>query len=217
MTLAGHLAELRRRLLIAGAAVLVAAVAGFALYSHLLAFLVHPYCSAFPHDCKLYATSPLTGISLRFKIASFSGFVLASPIVMWELWRFITPGLKHKERRYALSFVLASVGLFLLGCALAYYSFEHALVFLRDIGGPTLKPIYDPNQYLSLMLLVSLELAEVVAPATLLKHWRIAIMGITVASALFTPTGDPLSMLLLMIPLIVFYFAAIGVGRLLRK
>jgi sec-independent protein translocase protein TatC len=232
MTLAGHLTELRRRLLIAVASVLVAAVAGFALYSHLLAFLVHPYCTAFHHDCKLYATSPLTGITLRFKIATFGGFVLASPIVLWELWRFITPGLKHKERRYALSFVLASVTLFLLGCALAYYSFEHALIFLRDIGGPTIKPIYDPNQYLSLMLLVmflygvtfifpvllvSLELVGVVASATLLKHWRIAVMVITLAAAIFTPTGDPLSMLLLMIPLIVFYFASILVGRLLGK
>jgi sec-independent protein translocase protein TatC len=232
MTLAGHLAELRRRLLIAAAVVVVAAVAAFALYSHLLAFLVHPYCAAFPHDCKLYATSPLTGLSLRFKIASFGGFLFASPVILWELWRFITPGLKHKERRYALGFVLTSVFLFLLGCALAYYSFEHALVFLRDIGGPTLKPIYDPNQYLSLMLLVmflygitfifpvllvSLELAEVVSPAALLKHWRVAVMGITVAAALFTPTGDPLSMLLLMIPLIVFYFAAILVGRLFGK
>jgi sec-independent protein translocase protein TatC len=232
MTLAGHIAELRRRLLIAVGAVLVAAVAGFVLYAHLLAFLQHPYCTAFPHSCKFYATSPLTGLSLRFKIATFGGLIIASPVILWELWRFITPGLKHKERRYAVSFVLASVALFLLGCSLAYFSFEHALIFLRNIGGPSLKPIYDPNQYLSLMLLVmflygitfifpvllvSLELAEVVSSAALLKHWRIAVMVITMAAALFTPTGDPLSMLLLMIPLIIFYFAAIFVGRLLRK
>jgi sec-independent protein translocase protein TatC len=232
MTLAGHLAELRRRLLIAVATVLVAAVAGFALYAHLLSFLQHPYCTAFPHSCKFYVTSPLSGLSLRFKIATFGGLVIGSPVILWELWRFITPGLKHKERRYAVSFVLASVVLFLLGCSLAYFSFEHALIFLRNIGGPSLKPIYDPNQYLSLMLLVmflygitfifpvllvSLEMAEVVSSATLLKHWRIAVMVITVAAALFTPTGDPISMLLLMIPLIVFYFAAIFVGRLLRK
>lgn len=233
MTLAGHLAELRRRLLIATGAVLVGAVVGFVLYAHLLAFLVHPYCAAFPkRHCQLIALSPLTGLSLRTKIAFFGGFVLASPVVLWELWRFITPGLKHTERRYALWFVGTSVLLFLVGCGLAYYSFEHALIFLRYIGGSSITPFYDPNQYLSLLLLVmflygvtflfpvllvSLELAGVVSSATLLRHWRLTIMGITIASAVFTPTGDPLSMLLLMIPLIIFYFVAIFVGRLLGK
>ena len=127
---------------------------GFVEYSHLLAVLVHPYCAAFPHHCRLIALSPLTGLTLRTKIAFFSGFVLASPVILWETWRFITPGLKHKERRYAVSFVLASVCLFVLGCSLAYYSFEHALIFLRYIGGSSLTPFYDPNQYLSLLLLV---------------------------------------------------------------
>ena len=191
MTLAEHLSELRRRL--------------------------------------LYVTSPLDGLSLRIKIAAFGGLVLASPILLFELWRFITPGLKKREKRYAIPFVIASVVLFLCGIAVAYVSFSHALVFLGSIGGPGLQEIYNPNQYLSLIiwmmiifgltfefpvLLVSLELARIVTPSQLLGWWRWAVISITLAAAVFTPSGDPLSMLALAVPLVAFYFLAIGVGKL---
>lgn len=235
MTFAGHLAELRRRLLIAISAILALSVVAWFFYEQLLSFLQKPYCSAFhlsSSRCQFYVQAPLDGLSLRVEIAVFGGLLLASPIVLWELWRFVTPGLKRNEKRYAIPFVTSSIVLFVAGCALAYWSFEHALIFLRSIGGPKLHPIYSPNQYLSLLLLVMflygltfifpvllvcLELAEVVSSAALLKHWRLAIMIITLASAIFTPTGDPLSMLALMIPLIAFYFGAAFVGRTLGK
>jgi sec-independent protein translocase protein TatC len=231
MTLAGHLIELRRRLIIAVSAICAMGVIAFVFYPQLLNFLLHPYCAAYPKHCKLYASGPLVGLSLRFKIATFGGVLLASPVVLWELWRFITPGLKPGEKRYAVPFIVASIVLFISGCALAYYSFEHALIFLHNIGGPLI-PIYMPNDYLNLLLLmmflfgltflfpvllVSLELARVISPNQLLGFWRWAIILITVAAALFTPSGDPISMLLLMTPLIIFYFAAILVGKLLGR
>ncbi|HUD68835.1 MAG TPA: twin-arginine translocase subunit TatC [Acidimicrobiales bacterium] len=232
MTIAGHLIELRRRFLIATASVAVMGVVAFVLYNPLFSFLVHPYCVAFPHHCKLNAFSPLDNLTLRFKIAGYGGLLFASPIVLWEFWRFITPGLKHDEKRYAIPFVLASIVLFLIGCGLAYWSFEHALVFLKNIGGNNLQSTYGANQYLSLLLLVmflygitfifpviltALELVGVLSSAQLLHWWRPAVIIITCAAALFTPTGDPLSMIFLMIPLIVFYFASILAGRLLGK
>jgi sec-independent protein translocase protein TatC len=232
MTLAQHLMELRRRLIVCVMALAITCTLAFVFYNQLLSFMQHPYCVAFPHSCKFYVTSPLDGISLRVKLAMFGGLILASPIVLWEFWRFITPGLKANERRYAIPFILSTVTLFLAGCALAYFSFEHALQFLRAIGGSQLNNIINPNQYLSLMLLlmcmygiafifpvllVSLELATVVSSTQLLRWWRPAVILITLAAAIFTPTGDPLSMLLLMIPLILFYFGAILVGKLLRK
>jgi sec-independent protein translocase protein TatC len=235
MTLAQHVAELRRRLLISIAAVLILGVVAWIFYEQLLTFLTHPYCTAFPQKkggCELFVTSPLDGLSIHFQIAAYGGAVLASPIILWELWRFITPGLKRNERKYAIAFVTSSIALFTLGAALAYWSFEHALIFLNDIGGPKLKDIYGPGQYVGLLLLVmalygitfifpvllvSLELVGAVSTTTLLKHWRVAVMVITCVAAVFTPTGDPLSMLALMIPLIFFYFGAILVGRLLGK
>jgi sec-independent protein translocase protein TatC len=233
MTLTGHLMELRRRVIICVLALTVTGTLGFIFYPHLLAFMQHPYCVAVgPKQCKFYVTAPLDGLTLRVKLATFGGLILASPIILWEFWRFITPGLKANEKKYAIPFILATVTLFLAGCALAYISFAHALKFLIAIGGPSLNYIISPNQYLSLILLlmvmygiafifpvllVSLELAGVVSPAQLLKWWRPAVILITVLAAVFTPTGDPLSMLLLMIPLIAFYFGAILVGKLLGK
>ena len=232
MTLAEHLTELRQRLLVAVIAFLVAGVVAFLAYNQILAFLKGPYCHANHGHCELYVTSPLDGLSLRIKIAAFGGLVLASPVLLFELWRFITPGLKRKEKRYAVPFVVASVILFLCGISVAYVSFSHALVFLGSIGGPGLQEIYNPNQYLSLIiwmmiifgltfefpvLLVSLELARIVTPAQLLGWWRWAVISITVAAAVFTPSGDPLSMLALAVPLVAFYFLAIGVGKLARR
>jgi len=232
MTLTEHLTELRRRLLVGVVGFLIAAVVAFLAYNQILAFLKGPYCHANHGHCALYVTSPLDGLSLRIKIAAFGGLVLASPILLFELWRFITPGLKRNEKRYAIPFVVSSVVLFLCGVAVAYVSFSHALVFLGSIGGPGLQEIYNPNQYLSLIiwmmiifgltfefpvLLVSLELARVVTPVQLLGWWRWAIISITVASAVFTPSGDPLSMLALAVPLVAFYFMAIGIGKLARR
>jgi len=233
MTLTGHLMELRRRLIVCVIALCVTGTLGFIFYPHLLSFMQHPYCVAEgPKNCSFYVTAPLDGLSLRVKLATFGGLILASPIILWEFWRFITPGLKANEKRYAIPFILSTITLFLAGCTLAYFSFAHALRFLIAIGGPSLKYIISPNQYLSLILLlmvmygiafifpvllVSLELAGVVRSAQLLRWWRPAVIVITVLAAVFTPTGDPLSMLLLMIPLIVFYFGAILVGKLLGK
>jgi sec-independent protein translocase protein TatC len=232
MTLGQHLMELRRRVIICVFTLGITCTVAFIFYNQLLSFMQHPYCAAVPHNCKFFINSLVAGLSLRVKLAMFGGMILAAPVILWEFWRFITPGLKANERRYAIPFILATVTLFLGGCALAYYSFEHAIIFLKNIGGPSLTYIIDPNSYLGLMLLlmcmygiafifpvllVSLELATVVSSAQLLHWWRPAVIVITLAAAIFTPTGDPLSMLLLMIPLIVFYFGAIGVGKLLKK
>jgi sec-independent protein translocase protein TatC len=158
--------------------------------------------------------------------------VLASPIILFQIWRFITPGLKASERKYAVPFVSAAFVLFLLGAATAYETLPHALGWLRSVGGPNLQAIYDPIPYLSLILLmmalfgltfqfpvvlVSLELARVVTPARLLRSWRWAVIIITVVAAVVTPSSDPFSMLALAVPLVVFYFVSIGIGKLFGR
>ena len=231
MTLAEHLAELRRRLIVAVTAFSAAAVVAFVLYPHLLHFLQSPYCRVTPH-CKLYVTGPLDGLSLRVKLAAYGGMFLSSPVLLWELWRFVTPGLHASEKRYAIPFVACSVLLFAGGVVLAYYTFPHALSFLARVGGPTLQQIYDPNRYLGLIValmavfgitfefpvvLVSLELAGVLTPARLAAWRRWAIILIVVVAALITPSGDPFSMLALAVPLYAFYELSIVLGRLLRR
>ena len=232
MTLTEHLGELRRRLLISLAAVAVGATVAVVLYGPILHFLLRPLCDVNGGRCTLYVTSPLDGLSLRVKIGAFGGLALASPVILWELWRFVTPGLKAAEKRYAIPFVIASVSLFLGGGAVAYLTLPHALGFLRSVGGPSLKEIYNPIPYLGLILLmmtlfgltfefpvvlVSLQLARVVTPAKLLGWWRWAVIGITVVAAVFTPSSDPFSMFALAVPLTVFYFVSILIGKLLGR
>jgi sec-independent protein translocase protein TatC len=232
MTLAQHLTEIRRRFLVVLVSVSILGVIAFVFYPQILRFLQQPYCHASPGHCTFLVTNPLDGLTLRIKIAIYGGGFFSLPIVLWQLWRFITPGLKASERKYAIPFVLSSVALFAVGVGIAYLSFGHAIQFLEAIGGKSLVTDYNPVQYLSLILLmmfvfgftfefpvvlVALELAGVVTPIQLLRSWRIAVIGITVIAAVFTPSGDPLSMLALALPLCVFYFVAIGVGHVLKR
>lgn len=232
MTLTEHIGELRRRLIIAVVAFVVAAAVAAVFYQGMLDVLQHPYCHVNPHNCSFYVTGPLDPLSLRVKMAAFGGLVLASPIVLWEVWRFITPGLHAQERRYAVPFVVSAVVLFLLGCAVAYWTFPHALGFLKAVGGPSIREILNPNQYLTLIMwlmvlfgitfefpvvLVALQLMRVVTPARLLHGWRWAVIGIVCVAGIFTPSSDPFSMLALAVPLIVFYFLSILIGKLLGR
>jgi sec-independent protein translocase protein TatC len=249
MTLSQHLGELRRRVIICVAAFIVASVVAAIAYEPILHFLIRPLCevdaSTLHHGkavggslaaqngtCNLYVTSPLDGLSLRVKIALFGGLVMASPVILCQLWRFITPGLQSRERKYALPFVSAAFALFILGGATAYLTLPHALGFLKSVGGPNLQAIYDPIPYLGLILLmmvlfgltfqfpvilVSLELANVVTPTRLLHSWRWAVIIITLVSGIATPSSDPFSMLALAFPLVFFFFVSIGIGKLFGR
>ncbi|NNN02168.1 MAG: twin-arginine translocase subunit TatC [Acidimicrobiaceae bacterium] len=232
MTLAQHLAEARQRFLISSATVLIMGVVSFIFYPQILHVLQGPYCAATPKNCKFLVTNPLDGLTLRIKIGLFGGLLLSSPVLFWQVWRFITPGLKAKERRYAIPFVSSSILFFAGGVTVAYFSFGHAIAFLESIGGHSLVTFYNPNQYLTLFLLmmfifgitfefpvvlVAIELAGLVSPAQLLHSWRYAVIAITVAAAVLTPSGDPLSMMAMAVPLTAFYFLAIGIGKLMRR
>ena len=235
MTLAEHLAEVRHRFLISAITVSLFGVVAFLLYPQILHLLQEPYCAARDaahKSCVFLVTNPLDGLTLRIKIGFFGGLLFSSPVLFWQFWRFITPGLKQRERRYIIPFVSASLVFFISGMAVAYFSFGHAIQFLESIGGKSLLTEYNPNQYLTLFLLmmfifgvtfefpvvlVAMEMANIVTPKQLLHFWRYALIAITIASGVFTPSGDPLSMLALALPLTVFYFIAIGIGKLLKK
>ena len=232
MTLVEHLTELRRRLVVAVVAFAVAATVCFVFYRHILSFLQSPYCQVTPGHCTLYVTGPLDGLSLRIQIAGYGGLILSSPVALWELWRFVTPGLLAREKRYAIPFMACSLALFAAGGVLAYVTFPHALSFLHTVGGPTLQQIYSPNRYISLILalilvfgvtfefpvvLVGLQLAGVVSPQRLASWRRWAIVLLVVVAAVITPSGDPFSMLALAVPLYGFYELSILIGKVLRR
>jgi sec-independent protein translocase protein TatC len=232
MTLVEHLTELRSRVLVCAATFVVTGTVAFLVYPWILSFLQHPYCQISPHHCGFYVTSPLDGLTLRVKIAAYGGLFLASPVLLWELWRFITPGLKRNEKKYAIPFIIASISLFAFGCLVAYLTFPHALNWLDHIGGPSLTQILDPVNYLSLIvllmtvfgltfefpvLLVSLEIAGVLTPKKLSSWRRWAIVTIVVVAGVVTPSSDPFSMMAMAIPLYIFYELSIIVGRIICR
>jgi sec-independent protein translocase protein TatC len=231
MTVIDHLTELRRRLVVCAVALAVGAVVGFLLYGRILDVLIAPYVSA-TGTSKLFITDPLDGFATRIKVAGYAGLVLAMPVVLWQLWGFITPALHRKERRMAVPFVASAVVLFLFGATLAFLTLPKALEFLVQIGGENLEAIFSPSSYLRLVtfmmvafglafefpvVLVFLQLAGVVSSRRLRSWRRYTAVGIFVFVAVATPSQDPYSLFALAVPMYVFYELAIVAGRLLKR
>jgi sec-independent protein translocase protein TatC len=231
MTLVEHLTELRRRLIISIIAIFVGAVIAYLLYPHIFRFLADPYIRA-THQKKFLVLDPLEGFATRLKISGHGGMVLAAPVLLWQFWRFITPGLNKKEKRYAIPFVVASCVLFAIGAVVAYLVLSPGLVFLSHIGGANLQNTYSPGKYLNLLVLmiiafgvafefpvvlVALEAAGVLSSARLRSWRRQAIVGCVAFAALITPSQDPFSFFGMALPMYVFYELSILIGRLMKK
>ena len=136
MPLRDHLAELRTRLLISVAAVAVGAVLGWIWYEQIFAWITAPFvqvvdeAQAQGHNVTLALTGVADPFTLQLKVAGITGLVLASPVWLFQLWRFVTPGLHKNERAWALGFTALATPLFLAGMALAYLFLPHAIGFL---------------------------------------------------------------------------------------
>ena len=238
MPIMEHLRELRSRIIRCALAIAVGMMVLLATYNPVKDFITKPYrdlCRERPDfkcDGSLFSLGPLDGFSARMRICAYGGLVLALPVIMWQIWRFIVPALSKKERTYAIPFIASSVLLFSVGCYLAYWTLDKALEFLISWSGTDVTQAYQVTKYVSLVvmmmlafgvgflspvLLVFLQLAGAIRPRTLLKQWRYAIMGIFVSAAVITPSGDPISMLALAVPLSVLYLVAILVGWLLTR
>ncbi len=234
MPILEHLGELRRRIVVSAVAVALGGIAGFVAYDAILDFLVDPYCQLDnrpPGPCTLFITDPLEGFATRIKVASYAGLMLASPVVLFQLWRFVTPGLNPKEKRYAIPFVASSIVLFCFGVVLAKVTFPQALDFLVGVGGD-LQPIFSPAKYLRLILLmivafgvafqfpvllVFLQLAGVLTSRRLASWRRPAVVVIFLVAAVITPSQDPYSLLAMAGPMYLFYETSIVLGRLFKK
>lgn len=233
-----HLRELRMRIVRSLLAVVVGTIVILATYDPIKRFLTQPYrnlCSTNPDfncDGSLFALGPLDGFSARMKVAAYGGLIMALPVVLWQIWQFIVPALSKKEKKYAVPFISSSIVLFIAGGTLAYWTLDKALEFLISWSGSDVNQAYQITKYISLVtfmmlafgvgflspvLLVFLQLANIVQPRTLIKQWRIAIMLIFVASAAITPSGDPFSLMALSGPLTILYLLSVLVGWLLVR
>jgi sec-independent protein translocase protein TatC len=246
MTLTDHLGELRTRIIRSALAIALFAILIVAFYDQVLDFLMAPYerlCASKPADfcgasvgadgsTRLFNFDPVEGLATRLRIGCYGGLILAMPVILWQVWRFIVPALHPREKKMAVPFIFSSVALFLLGGFLAYVTLEKALEFLISWSGEDVTQAFQVSKYVRLVmlmiaafgvglqfpiLLVFLQLVGILTPQQLMHGWRYAIMAIAVIAAVITPSGDPISMLALAIPMVVLYVVSIGVGWIAQR
>lgn len=243
MTLYEHLNELRSRLFKSAVAIAAGFVVGFVLRHQVFGILIRPYCeldpalragsSLFDADrCQLIVTDPLAMFFLSLKAAAVVAVLLAAPFVCYQIWRFVTPGLENVERKYALPFIVISQLLFIAGAIFSYVVIPRGLEFLLSLAGPDVVALLDANEYLGFMLqvmisfglafefplvLIMLSLMGVIDADGLRRWRRHALFGAFVASAIITPTQDPVTMGLLAAPLVAFYEVSILAARYIER
>src|SRR4029450_13742729 len=169
-------------------------------------------------------------LSIRIRLSLTVGLLLAMPFIAFQLWRFITPGLRPNEKRYAIPFALASPRLFAAGVSVAFYTLPKAIDFLVSMGGEGIAVFFQADRYLRLVLfmglafgltfefplvLVFLSLVGALSSAAMLRAWRPAVAIIIVAAAIITPSQDPISLFAMAVPMWLFYFAGAPVARFL--
>lgn len=233
MSLMEHLIELRSRLIKCAIAIAIGAAVGWMLYFPVLDFLRQPLIelSGDPNvSDEFLSFDPLELFMLRIQLSAYLGIALAMPFLLWQLWRFIAPGLYQNERRFATAFVVSASLLFAGGAAVAYYTLPQALSFLQSMGGGQVEIQYTVKNYVTLILymmlafgvgfqfpivLVFLQLLGVLKPQQLRDFRRFGIVIIFVVAAVITPSADPISLFALSLPMVVFYEISILIGRLI--
>ena len=222
-----HIDALRKHLFRALVALFITTGISFAFASKILDFLAQPIGGIESRQ----AIEVTESISAFMRVSLLSGFTLAFPYILFEIFSFINPGLKRRERIFLLLSIPFAAILFLGGIAFAYFvMLPTALPFLLDFMGITTVP--RPSNYISFvtnlmfwigiafqfpLIIYTLASLGIVNARSLLRGWRIAIIGIAVLAAVITPTVDPVNMALVMFPMIVLYFFSIVLAGIARR
>jgi len=232
MRLADHLIEFRNRFLICAVAIIVAMVGGFLLTDAAFEVLRQPIDALNESrggGVSINFGNVTTAFDLRLQMALTLGVVIASPVWLYQAWMFLMPGLRKGERKYVLGFLGAAIPLFLAGVVLGIIIMPRIIEVMATFA-PTEDTIwYDAKTYYSFVLtlclavgiafvvpvlLVMLNFAGVLEGRAILKAWRVAVLICALFGAIATPAADVLSMLLLMVPMVVLYFLAVGISLL---
>src|SRR3954452_23965563 len=164
MTVVEHLQELRRRLIICVWAVGFAGIAAWFLYGPFKNALRSPYCdfvaqnpqNASTNGCDLVVAAPVDPMLVKLKIVLSIAVAIALPVLLYQLWAFIVPGLTSREKKWSIPFVVSSFLLFLLGAAVAFWTMPKALAFMLGFAGEGVVPLLSFDKYLSFVFLVTL-------------------------------------------------------------
>lgn len=237
MTMMEHLDELRSRLILSTIAFLAFSVIAFVLFDPITDFLLRPLCSLpperlGPQGCRLPVTGVTEPFTVRLKVTALTALVFSAPLWLYQLWAFVTPGLTVREKRYALPFVVSSVGFFALGSTFAYLTLPLGLQVLIRLGGENIVPFFTAAEYINFvglvvivfgitfelpLVLFFLGLAGVIGVEQLQRFRRGAIVGIALLAAVVTPSQDPYTMLIMAGPIYLLYEGTILALRAVNR
>jgi sec-independent protein translocase protein TatC len=228
MSLVEHLEELRSRIIVIGIAVGLAAIAGFFLAEPALTILL----AALPEGSDVIQLRVLEGLGVRIRLALFIGVALAMPIILYELWAFVTPGLTRQERRVVWPLLIVAVLFFALGIGLGYLVIPNALQFLLDLALPGVPPMLDLAEYIGFVttlmiafglafqfpiVLLLLNRVGILSYAFLAARRRFVVILIVLVAIVITPGGDPISSGILSLIMYGLFEGALQVMRMARR
>jgi sec-independent protein translocase protein TatC len=233
MSFLDHLDELRRRLVAAALSLAAGTVVAFFFIDRIFTFIMRPLYEKLPEGSKLIYTEPTEAFFLKLKIALLAGVVIGAPLIMLQLWLFIAPGLYAREKRFALPFIVMASVFFVGGAAFNHYIlFPIAWVFLAGFSTdymmfmPRIAPVFSLYAMLMLAMGVIFEMPAVIlvlarmglaTAGFLWRNVKYAILIIFIASAVITPTGDPMTQALMAGPMVALYFVSIGLAWIFGK
>ena len=222
-----HLNELRMRLFRALIALFAGVIFSAFFTSRLLKYLIKPYGN------ELKVLGPTESVVMYFRVALMAGAIMAIPYITYQLFMFIAPGLKRGEKRVIYTALPATTGLFLLGVAFAWFIMVPAAMgFLQEFEADIFEADWTAEKYIAFLTTllfwigIAFEMPVVVfvlarlgvlGPSVLIQNWRLAVVLITIAAALITPTVDPFNMLLVTAPLLALYVISIGLAAIARR
>jgi len=229
MSFLEHLDELRKRLVHVAAILGIGFVASWFFARPIYDFLAEPMTLSLPVGTKLAFTRPTDPFTLYMKVAFLSSIFLTLPFTLYEVWRFIAPGLYRKEKKYVIPFLTSSITLFVTGAAFCYYVvLPAAFKFLIQLGS-SFDPVIKVDEYLNLtnmMLLgfgVIFEMPVVVAFLSLFglvtagflwRKFKYSLIGIVALAAILSPTGDAFNLLIWAAPMVLLYIVSIGIAAI---
>jgi sec-independent protein translocase protein TatC len=233
MSFLEHLDELRRRLIVSISAVLVGFLVAFGFINYIFAFIMVPLSKILPPGGKLIYTEPTEAFMLQMKVAALAGLVISAPVIMWQLWLFIAPGLYSREKRFAVPFVLFSTISFVVGVAFAHYVvFPAAWAFFASYTNdymtfmPKISDAFGLYAYMLLafgiifqmpVLVLALARMGLVTAGFLWRHTKYAILIIFILAAVITPSSDVVNQTIMAGPMIVLYLISIGIAWVFGK
>lgn len=233
MSFLEHLDELRRRIIRSLLAILVGFLVAFAFNDHIFRFIMEPLQAVLPDGGRLIYTEPAEAFILWLKVAALAGTLLALPVLLWQVWAFVAPGLYSNEKRLALPFVASGTFFFACGALFSHYIvFPAAWAFFAGFTTdymeftPRIAPVFSLYVRMGLGLGAVFQIPTVVmflariglvTPGLLARNTKYALLGVFVVAALITPGSDPLSQFLVAIPMMGLYILSIGIAWVFRR